>query len=127
LPSLHHKGLACSPGGRWLAATVGNERTVPYLWDVKAERGRELTPATEGGVRSVAFSPDGRVLAASWAEARTQGGVTFWALPAGREIGSLWFHPLPAWRLAFSPDGQTLAASDVEGGIRLLPWRRLLA
>ena len=64
-----------------------------------------------GPVRSVAFSPDGKKLAAS-----TDTGIDVWDVDSGRVVG----HPAYngyAYSVAFSPDGRTIAA-------RLEPTRR---
>jgi WD40 repeat protein len=63
---------------------------------------------TRPGVRAVAFSPDGRLLAASTGEPKEPGMVLLWDVATRK---SLWAHPektgVPA--VAFSPDGRTLA------------------
>ncbi|MBV8268791.1 MAG: hypothetical protein JO252_20885, partial [Planctomycetaceae bacterium] len=61
----------------------------------------------EGDVRSMAFSPDGKTLAAGYS-----GGVVLWDVAAGQRLGD---EPLPVREgivggVAFSPDGKTLAA-----------------
>ncbi|MBV8384217.1 MAG: hypothetical protein JOZ63_16540, partial [Planctomycetaceae bacterium] len=65
----------------------------------------------EGLVRSVAFSPDGKTLAAGYSGGGG-GGVVLWDVAARQRLGD---EPLPVseggvWSVAFSPDGKTLAA-----------------
>ena len=65
-----------------------------------------------GAVGSVAFSPDGKILAS----ASNDKTVRLWSVATGREIG----HPLSVPRgqvnsVAFSPDGKTLATGDSDG------------
>ena len=72
------------------------------------------------GVRTVAFSPDGHLLAAS----SLSGAVRVWDLQGRRPLGS----PLQGgwgevWSVAFSPDGRTLAFSGADGAVRLLDVR----
>lgn len=69
-------------------------------------------------VRSVAFSPDGKLLAAAAGEPKKAGGVTVWEFAAGK----VWFHHEAkdgASAAAFSPDGQLLAVAEWGGAVRL--------
>jgi WD40 repeat protein len=74
---------------------------------------------TRPGVRAVAFSPDGRLLAAGAGEPKEPGTVLLWDVAAGK---SLWAHTekngVPA--VAFSPDGQTLAVAVYGHAAKLL-------
>ena len=65
----------------------------------------------EGDVWSVAFSPDGKTIAAGY-RVGSGGGVVLWDLADRRRLSD---EPLPVqegvvWSVAFSPDGKTLAA-----------------
>jgi WD40 repeat protein len=64
-------------------------------------------------VRAVAFSPDGKTLAAASGEPKTAGAVTLWDLEKRQP---LWTYSaevgLPA--VAFSPDGKTLAVGSYD-------------
>jgi WD40 repeat protein len=67
----------------------------------------------------LAFSPDGRTLAAG-----LRGGeVVLWEVATARERGRFQAHPKIRWSggmaLAFSPDGRTLASASEDGTIRL--------
>ena len=69
----------------------------------------------EGDVGSVAFSPDGKTLAAGYSPVGVVGGVggvVLWDVAARKRLGD---EPLPVKEgyvrsVAFSPDGKTLAA-----------------
>jgi WD40 repeat protein len=71
------------------------------------------------GVRAVAFSPDGKLLAAGTGEPEQPGTVTLWDLSTRRPR---WVyrekHGVPAF--AFSPDGRTLAVAGYDHTARLL-------
>jgi WD40 repeat protein len=70
-------------------------------------------------VRGVAFSPDGKRLAAGSGDPKQPGRVTLWDVATRRR---LWTHAekggVPA--VAFSPDGGTLAVGTYAGAARLL-------
>jgi WD40 repeat protein len=71
------------------------------------------------GVRGVAFSPDGKRLAATTGEPNQRGTVTLWDVASRRQ---LWTHAedtgVPA--VAFAPDGRTLAVAVYGRAARLL-------
>lgn len=66
---------------------------------------------------SLAVSPDGRLLAVSHFDARTD--VTVLALPDLARCARLAGHAEPVIALAFSPDSQTLATGDFSREVRL--------
>jgi WD40 repeat protein len=76
-----------------------------------------------GIATALAFSPDGKTLAAGSTDAL----LRFWEMPEGRPLGSLEWHLGTVQALAFSPDGQWLLSGGTDGFVRLWPWKRLLA
>jgi WD40 repeat protein len=79
--------------------------------------------ADEGWVQSVAFSPDGRTLAAGYSSG-VVGGVVLWEVGGHARLQD---QPLAVaegrvWSVAFSPDGKTLAAGYDAGGGGVVLW-----
>jgi WD40 repeat protein/serine/threonine protein kinase len=93
---------------------IMDDRTL-RVWD--AATGRELMTLRghAGDVVSVAYSPDGNLLAsASWD--RT---VRLWDARTGRELATLRGHSEPVWSVRFSPDGKRLATGSYDQTIKL--------
>ena len=101
---LRHLGCAAdvdfSPDGKTLAS-VGEDHRI-RLWDASTGRPLRELPGHPEGVRSIAFSPDGKLLASS-----SSSNIRLWDVATGRQIGE----PIRAYPLfvAFSPDGKYLA------------------
>jgi len=68
-------------------------------------------------VNSVAFSPDGAVIASG---SRDQ-SVILWDAESGELLRTLEGHTDQVWTVAFSPDGATLASASDDATVRL--WR----
>ena len=133
-PSLGYPRLAFSPDGGTLAVTTGQFYACGVdLWDVhtgQLQRSLEKIPGYAGmtwGVHAVAFSPDGKTIAAnSWVTQSTvehiegKDPASDTAPITGAVVG-LWDVATGKWRrtfanasgpLAFSPDGKLLAATQ---------------
>lgn len=125
-------GLVFSPdGGCFLGEIRGSEGGF-VVWHLK--RGQVFeAPPDEGNLYSLAFSPDGRLLATGG----KRGEIVLWDFGTGREMGRIqcpleedpfdWWHDDPDWendvtRLSFSPDGKLLAAALGFGTGRVCLW-----
>ena len=130
--------LSWSPAGETLA--VGAHGGIVQLWDVTGSPRRERSlvglqplPGQIEAIQSLAFSPDGQLLAASDKSEGSAIGhniVSPVATLATWEVGSGTMINTPAELgagagmtasdvLAFSPDGRLLAASLLTGGVRV--------
>jgi RNA polymerase sigma factor (sigma-70 family) len=107
-----------SPDGRLLVAVVHDRARPIRLWDVAT--GAEVRGlAAPGNVGTLAFAPDGKILAAVCGEHDKPGTVVRWEVASGREIGRFTGHAKGIFALAFSPRGNTLATGGYDETIRL--------
>lgn len=102
------------PGGKRPVESKDNSLR---LWD--ATTGHAFgTPLRghQGGVSSVAFSPDGRyILSGSW-----DGTLRLWAVPGGQGLGlALPGHQGAVLSVAFSPDGSRVVSGSDDRTLRL--------
>jgi WD40 repeat protein len=131
LPSLVH--VACSDDGKLLAASVGrltnwrmNSKVEQDVWILDAVTGKQqrVLKGHEGGTVAVAFSPNGKLLAAGALGPSPRVKVRLWDLESGQVRQTL-THQWSIASLAFSPDGTLLAVgtstiwTNVAGELRL--------
>ena len=96
--------LAFSPDGKLLAKAAGFEGAI-QLWRVADGRSLERLTGKNQSIHSLAFSPDGKHLAATGQE----GHLTIWDLETGEASEPFATDGLADGPLAFSPDGRTIA------------------
>ena len=109
--------LAISPDGTRLVS--GSRDGALVLWN--PTNGAKLTQlGPEPGVRAVAFSPNGRFIAAGGGLDSQPGNISLWSAADGGWQTDLSGHTLPVQALAFSPDGATLVSGGLDG--RMIFW-----
>ncbi len=118
--------VAFSPDGKTLAS--GSDDNTIRLWNVNTGETERILTGHAGefegvdnghssveGVKSVAFSPDGKTLASGGGD----NVIHLWDIGTGKRKMTLVGHTHWVFSLAFSPDGKTLASGSVDSDIRL--------
>jgi dipeptidyl aminopeptidase/acylaminoacyl peptidase len=106
--------LALSSDGH-TAATVRWQGTTIHLWDLKTGKELRSLEMHSGTGWNLAFSPDGRLLAAGGANH----ALSLWEVATGRERLHLEGHRTPIDALDYSPDGRTVATAGKDGKVIL--------
>jgi Tol biopolymer transport system component len=118
--------VAFSPDGKSLAGGGGHYVKVAggtkhiseaYLWDVQTGKLLHKLTDLRPWLRSVAFSPDGKILATGTsgpivAGRRLSSEIRLWDVRTGRLLRTIQGELAQVWSLAFSPDGKSLLSCD---------------
>lgn len=120
--------LAFSPGGDIIAASIPSDGGVGdiLLLDVATHRVLTTLSSKQHIVRSMAFTPDAKTLAAGgWGDDR----VKLWNVATGDQIASLEGHDNTVNGLAFSPAGNILASGSNDNTVKLwdvASWKEIV-
>jgi WD40 repeat protein len=104
--------IAVQPGGRRLA--LGGADGVPRLYDVRTRSTRELPPSNEA-ITSLAFSPNGTLLATT----SFDGTLQLLDAVSGRSLGVFYAATGTLWSVDFSSDGRFILALGDDSAVRV--------
>jgi WD40 repeat protein len=107
--------IAFAPKSSWLATACGDGGI--RIYDVNS---RKLlhTIRNMSGIRTVAFSPDGALLAAGHM-ANNDPKIRLWETDTWRERATLSGHSGSVYSVRFAPDGKTLASASRDGSVKI--------
>jgi len=108
--------LAYSADGKLLA--LAGYREV-RLMDASTRQQLAILNGHAGGVRAVAFSRDGRLLAAAGGLPARSGEVRIWDVAERKLLHTLRGHSDCIYGVSFSPDGQTVATASYDKLVKL--------
>ncbi|HVS35215.1 MAG TPA: hypothetical protein VMS17_06505 [Gemmataceae bacterium] len=109
-------GAVFLPTGSTLAMGDDSGKIGLTLWDLDNDYQRLIVKKNLKGVRSLAYSTDGK----RFATGHTDGVVRVWDAATFKQFAELTGHKYRVESVAFSPDGKTLATSD--GDSEVILW-----
>ena len=96
------------------AVLASSDETI-HLWDPVRGQPTRTAPGGQDTLTSVAWSPDGRMLASTGNDKT----IRLWEVASGRLVHTLRGHRSIVRTVAWSPDGRILASAGLDGSIRL--------
>jgi WD40 repeat protein len=121
-------GVAWSPDGATLASCSWSGEI--KLWDAVAGRERPPLPESDdqAAVLRIAFSPDGRLLAAAGGSIpNITARVDLYDVPGRRRVGRFDGHSKSVCDVRFSADGRRLVTASMDGTVKVWPVEPLPA
>lgn len=115
LPKLGCSAVVFSPDGKRLAIS-GTRVTI---WDVATGKQTHFLQTTQAPGRALAFSPDGKMVAAGDARSSKEGCARLWNVESGEPIRVISGIESGVTRLAFTPDGKSLLTLSRLSSIQL--------
>ncbi len=112
--------LAFSPDGQYLASGSANPGGARLdwgkliVWEIASGRTLEGPRINECNCRALAFSPDGRTLAAM----RDNHLLVFMDIETGAAVPAAEKHDMGQNSIAFTPDGKTVISASLDGKLR---------
>ena len=101
--------------GRFIALVAADATRRVYAHVYELASGRRIRVFRHRGTTSVAFSPDGRLLATGSAD----DSARIWRLRDGRLLHALTDHSGDVLAVEFSPEGTKLATASADSGVRV--------
>jgi WD40 repeat protein len=112
-------GVAFSPDGRRVAATITGPSSEVKVWNFPAGTEALALQSPTGPVNRVQFSPDGRYLAADVGGKADASLIRLWDAATGQLVQSLAGHRSGIPGLVFDPTGERLASAGADGTVRV--------
>jgi WD40 repeat protein len=105
-----------TPDGKTTA--IADLQTVWLVDSISGKEHHHLTQS-DGLVYTLAFSPDGKILAVGRGSSPTSGEVVLWDVATGTQRATWKGHRGQVVSLAFSPDGKRLASGSLEQTVKV--------